>query len=77
MKVLIGVDPHKASVAVAAVDEATGELLDKIAWVRGGLITFNTNLSRILARSHTSLLVISTQPDTEGGMQTPVQSQSR
>ena len=32
MKVLIGVDPHKASVAVAAVDEATGELLD-VCWV--------------------------------------------
>jgi transposase len=28
MKVLIGVDPHKASVAVAAVDEATGELVE-------------------------------------------------
>jgi transposase len=28
MKVLIGVDPHKASVAVAAVDEANGELLE-------------------------------------------------
>ena len=28
MKVLIGVDPHKASFAVAAVDEATGELLE-------------------------------------------------
>src|SRR5919107_6133514 len=28
MKVLIGVDPHKASVAVAAVDEAAGELLE-------------------------------------------------
>jgi hypothetical protein len=28
MKVLIGVDPHKASVAVAAVDEAVGELLE-------------------------------------------------
>ena len=28
MKVLIGVDPHKASVAVAAVDEAKGELLE-------------------------------------------------
>jgi transposase len=27
MKVLIGVDPHKASLAVAAIDEATGELL--------------------------------------------------
>ena len=31
MKVLIGVDPHKASVAVAAVDEATGELLERAA----------------------------------------------
>jgi hypothetical protein len=28
MKVLIGVDPHKASVAVAAVEEAKGELLE-------------------------------------------------
>jgi hypothetical protein len=29
MKVLIGVDPHKASLAVAAVDEVTGELLER------------------------------------------------
>src|SRR5919112_2350025 len=29
MKVLIGVDPHKASLAVAAVEEATGELLER------------------------------------------------
>jgi transposase len=28
MKVLIGVDPHKASVAVAAVDEVAGELVE-------------------------------------------------
>ncbi len=28
MKVLIGVDPHKASVAVAAVDEALGEFIE-------------------------------------------------
>jgi transposase len=28
MKVVIGVDPHKASVAVAAVDEAKGELVE-------------------------------------------------
>jgi transposase len=28
MKVLIGVDPHKASVALAAVDEALGELVE-------------------------------------------------
>ena len=28
MKVLIGVDPHKASVALAAVDEATGEFVE-------------------------------------------------
>ena len=31
-KVLIGVDPHKASVAVAAVDEATSELLEHAAF---------------------------------------------
>jgi transposase len=32
MKVLIGVDPHKASIAVAAVAEATGELLERAAF---------------------------------------------
>ena len=32
MKVLIGVDPHKASLAVAAVDEATGELLEQASF---------------------------------------------
>jgi transposase len=32
MKVLIGVDPHKASVAVAAVDEATRELLERASF---------------------------------------------
>jgi transposase len=29
MKVLIGVDPHKASVAVAAIDEVAGELVER------------------------------------------------
>jgi hypothetical protein len=29
MKVLLGVDPHKASVAVAVVDEAKGELVER------------------------------------------------
>src|SRR5215210_74693 len=29
MKVLIGVDPHKASVAIAVVDEAVGELVER------------------------------------------------
>jgi hypothetical protein len=32
MKVLIGVDPHKASVAVAAVDEAKGELIERASF---------------------------------------------
>jgi transposase len=32
MKVLIGVDPHKASVALAAIDEATGELVDRASF---------------------------------------------
>jgi transposase len=32
MEVLIGVDPHKGSVAVAALDEATGELLERAAF---------------------------------------------
>ena len=29
MKVLIGVDPHKSSLAVAAVDQATAQLLER------------------------------------------------
>jgi len=32
MKVLIGVHPHKTSLAVAAVDEATGELLERASF---------------------------------------------
>ena len=32
MEVLIGVDPHKASLAVAAINEATGELLERAAF---------------------------------------------
>jgi transposase len=32
MTVLIGVDPHKATLAVAAIDEATGELLDRASF---------------------------------------------
>jgi len=39
MKVLIGVDPHKASVAVAVVDEVTGELVEYASFLqnRAGL----------------------------------------
>jgi transposase len=32
MKVLIGVDPHKASVALAVVDEAVGELVERASF---------------------------------------------
>jgi hypothetical protein len=32
MEILIGVDPHKGSVAVAAVHEAKGELLERAAF---------------------------------------------
>ena len=32
MEILIGVDPHKASVAVAAVDKVKGELLERAAF---------------------------------------------
>ena len=32
MKVLIGVDPHKASVAVAVVDEAAGEFVERASF---------------------------------------------
>jgi len=39
MKVLIGVDPHKELLALAAVDEATGELLERASFLqdRSGL----------------------------------------
>ena len=39
MEVLIGVDPHKGSVALAAIDEATGELLEHASFLqdRSGL----------------------------------------
>ena len=32
MKVLIGVDPHKASVALAVLDEAKGDLLERASF---------------------------------------------
>jgi transposase len=32
MKILIGVDPHKTSLAVAALDEASGEFLERAAF---------------------------------------------
>jgi transposase len=32
VKVVIGVDPHKTSLAVAAIDEATGELLERASF---------------------------------------------
>jgi transposase len=39
MKVLIGVDPHKMSVAVAVIDEAVGELIERASFLqnRAGL----------------------------------------
>jgi hypothetical protein len=42
VKVLIGVDPHKASVAVAAVDEVLGELIECASFPqnRAGLRAF-------------------------------------
>jgi hypothetical protein len=33
-KVLIGVDPHKGSVAIAVVDEAMGELLERASFLQ-------------------------------------------
>ena len=32
MKVLIGVDPHKASIVLAVVDEAVGELVERASF---------------------------------------------
>jgi len=52
MKVLIGVDPHKASVAVAAVDEAKGELLERAAFPqdRAGLRCLERRANRFPER---------------------------
>ena len=52
MKVLIGVDPHKTSVAVAAVDEAKGELLERASFPqdRAGLRSLERWASRFPER---------------------------
>ena len=52
MKVLIGADPHKASVAIAAVDEATGELLERASFSqdRTGLRALDRWAKRFPAR---------------------------
>jgi hypothetical protein len=52
MEVLIGVDPHKASLAVAAIDEATGELLERAAFPhdRAGLRSLERWAKRFLER---------------------------
>jgi hypothetical protein len=53
MKVLIGVDPHKASVAVAVVDEVVGELLECATFLqnRAGLRALKNALSETLLRA--------------------------
>jgi transposase len=52
MKVLIGVDPHKASLAVAAIDETTGELLERASFPhdRAGLRSLERWAKRFLER---------------------------
>ena len=52
MKVLIGVDPHKTSVAVAAIDEATGELLERASFPqdRAGLRALERLMKRFPER---------------------------
>jgi transposase len=51
MKVLIGVDPHKASLAVAAVDEAVGELVERASFPqnRAGLRALERWAKRLAA----------------------------
>jgi hypothetical protein len=52
MKVLIGVDPHKTSVAVAAVDETSGELVERASFPqnRAGLRSLERWAKRFLER---------------------------
>ncbi len=63
MKVLIGVDPHKGSVAIAVVDEAMGELVERASFPqnRAGL--------RALERSKRN-----GSPSTVGQWRTPAAS---
>jgi len=53
MKVPIVVDPHKSSVALAAVDEALGELVERAAFSqdRAGLRTLEDALSETVPRA--------------------------
>jgi transposase len=53
MKVLIGVDPHKTSVAVAVVDEAVGEFVEYASFTqnRAGLRSFEDALSETVPRA--------------------------
>jgi len=53
MKVLIGVDPHKASIAVAMVDEAVGELVERATFLhnRAGLRALENALSQTVPRA--------------------------
>jgi hypothetical protein len=53
MKVLIGVDPHKASLAVAALEEATGELLERANFPQNhaGLKALERSLSETVLRA--------------------------
>jgi hypothetical protein len=52
MKVLIGVDPHKVSVAVAAIDEVAGELLERASFSQNsaGLRSLERWAKRFLER---------------------------
>ena len=52
MKVLIGVDPHKASIALAAVDEV-GELVECASFPqnRAGLRTLERSLGKTVPRA--------------------------
>jgi hypothetical protein len=53
MKVLIGVDPHKASVALAVIDEAMGEFVERASFPqnRPGLRAFEDALSETVPRA--------------------------
>jgi transposase len=52
MKVLIGVDPHKGSVAIAVVDEALGELVERTSFPqnRAGLMSLERWVKRFPER---------------------------
>ncbi len=74
MKVLIGVDPHKATLAVAVVDEVAGELIECASFLqnRAGLRSLERWAKRFPERRWAVENALAASVDTwQGGWQRP------